>query len=121
LVYYAGDTGFGDFYQQVRDRFGAPRLAILPIGAYKPRWFMKDYHQDPWEAVEAHLLLGAAASLAVHWGTFPLADDSMDDPANDLREALREAGLGEDDFWLLDNGESREAPPVAVDVAREER
>jgi len=110
LAYYAGDTGYGPFYADVRERFGAPRLAILPIGAYKPEWFMAEGHQNPAEAVRAHRELGAAASLAVHWGTFPLADDSMDDPPTDLRAALAEAGLTEDDFWLLDNGGVREAP-----------
>lgn len=113
LVYYAGDTGYGAFYGDVRERFGAPRLALLPIGAYKPRWFMGDMHQDPREAVQAHRDLGARASIAVHWGTFQLADDGMDDAPNDLRAALSEAGIGEHAFRLLENGEAFDIPAVA--------
>lgn len=112
VVYYAGDTGYGGFYGAVRERFGAPRLALLPIGAYKPRWFMQENHQDPAEAVRAHQVLGAKRSLAVHWGTFRLGDDGQDEPAQEARWALQDAGLSEEEFWLLLNGESREVPLV---------
>jgi len=100
LVYFAADTGFGPLFSWIRDRFGPPRLAFLPIGAYEPRWFMSPVHMDPDEAVEAHGILGAESSIAIHHGTFQLADESIDDPAIRLR-AIAPAS-----FFVLSNGES---------------
>ena len=80
IVYFAGDTAFGDHFAQIRERFGAPRLALLPIGAYEPRWFMSPVHMAPEEAVRAHQILGAQTSIAIHHGTFQLADDGIDTP-----------------------------------------
>ncbi|HVY61749.1 MAG TPA: MBL fold metallo-hydrolase, partial [Planctomycetota bacterium] len=91
-VYFAGDTGFGPHFEEIRARCGAPRLALLPIGAYKPRWFMEPMHMSPDDAVRAHVALGAATSLGVHFGTFALGDESELDPVADLARALaREA------------------------------
>ncbi|NUQ73120.1 MAG: MBL fold metallo-hydrolase [Polyangiaceae bacterium] len=112
LVYFAGDTGFGKHFQQIRERFGAIRLAILPIGAYLPRWFMSPVHIDPAEAVEAHRTLGAATSLGMHFGTFRLADEGQDDPPLELGKALEKAGGGR--FWVLGFGEGRDVPPIAA-------
>jgi L-ascorbate metabolism protein UlaG (beta-lactamase superfamily) len=112
LVYYSGDTGFGAFYAEVREKFGRPRLALLPIGAYEPRWFMKWAHQNPEEAVQAHNILQPLASLGVHWGTWQLTDEGMDDPVVTLDAALEDAGLTREDFWVLDNGESRDVPAM---------
>ena len=81
LVYFAGDTAFGPHFNQIREKFGAPRLALLPIGAYEPRWFMSPVHMNPDEAVQAHEILGAKASIAIHHGTFKLADEGLDTPA----------------------------------------
>ena len=100
-VYFAADTGFGPHFAWVRDRFGPPRLALLPIGAYQPRWFMSSVHMNPDEAVEAHRILGAATSIAIHHGTFQLADEAVDTPR---RRFL--ACAPADSFLLLDNGES---------------
>ena len=101
MVYFAGDTTFGDHFAQIRQRFGAPRLALLPIGAYQPRWFMAPVHMDPKDAVRAHKMLGAGTSIAIHHGTFQLADDAIDTP----RKLLRECDPG-DSFVVLDNGQS---------------
>lgn len=100
LVYFAGDTAFGEHFGWIRGRFGAPRLALLPIGAYRPRWFMSPVHMDPDEAVEAHRILGAATSIAIHHGTFHLADESIDAPRRRLSEIAPES------FLMLDNGQS---------------
>jgi L-ascorbate metabolism protein UlaG (beta-lactamase superfamily) len=100
-IYFAGDTGFGGHFAQIRERFGAPRLALLPIGAYEPRWFMSPIHMGPGEAVRAHEILGAKTSIAIHHGTFQLADDGLDTP----KKALRECAAG-DSFLVLANGES---------------
>src|SRR5215471_5234848 len=84
FVYFAGDTAFGDHFAQIRERFGSPWLALLPIGAYEPRWFMSPVHMAPAEAVRAHEILGALASIAIHHGTFQLADEALDTPAQQL-------------------------------------
>jgi L-ascorbate metabolism protein UlaG (beta-lactamase superfamily) len=70
LVYFAGDTGFGSHFDQIREKFGSPQLALLPIGAYEPRWFMSPVHMSPEEAVRAHTILGAKTSIAIHHGVF---------------------------------------------------
>ena len=112
VVYYSGDTGAGPQFGQVKERFGSPRLAILPIGAYKPAWFMAPMHISPREAVKAHQFLGAGTTLAVHYGAFKLADDGQDEAPRDLRKALDELGVSEDVFWMLKPGEGREPPAM---------
>lgn len=109
-IYFAGDTGFGPHFGLIRGRLGAPRLAILPIGAHLPRWFMAPVHLSPAEAVEAHHRLGARVSVAAHFGTFPLADDGESEAAEELRRALAERGTSESAFWMLDFGEGRDVP-----------
>jgi L-ascorbate metabolism protein UlaG (beta-lactamase superfamily) len=101
MVYFAGDTGFGAHFSQIRERFGAPRLALLPIGAYDPRWVMSPVHMDPEDAVRAHQILGAETSVAIHHGTFQLTDEGIDTP----KKRLRECAPG-DSFLVLDNGRS---------------
>ncbi len=101
FVYFAGDTAFGPHFAKIRERFGAPRLALLPIGAYEPRWFMSPVHMGPEDAVKAHHILGAETSIAIHHGTFQLADEGLDTPKKRLRECA-----GADSFLVLDNGRS---------------
>lgn len=104
-VYFAGDTGMGPHFNEITARYGAPRLALLPIGTYLPRWFMAPQHIDPPQAVAAHLLLGAKQSMAIHFGTFRLGDDGQDQPIRDLRLAQRAAKLPNDTFWVPFNGD----------------
>jgi L-ascorbate metabolism protein UlaG (beta-lactamase superfamily) len=101
IIYFAGDTGFGDHFARIRERFGAPRLALLPIGAYEPRWFMSPAHMAPDEAVRAHQILGAKTSVAIHHGTFQLGDEGIDTP----KRRLIACAPG-DSFLVLDNGQS---------------
>jgi L-ascorbate metabolism protein UlaG (beta-lactamase superfamily) len=105
IIYFAGDTAFGTHFGQIRERFGAPRLALLPIGAYEPRWFMSPVHMGPDEAVRAHQILDAQTSIAIHHGTFQLADEGIDTP----KRLLRVCDPG-DSFLILDNGESVALP-----------
>jgi L-ascorbate metabolism protein UlaG (beta-lactamase superfamily) len=108
-LYFAGDTGFGPFFEEVGRRFAPIRLALLPIGAYEPEWFMGPVHMTPEQAVEARVLAGAEAAVGIHFGTFSLADDGEADPPNRLRRAL--AGREDADrFWTLAEGEGREIP-----------
>lgn len=87
-IYFAGDTGFGPVFSQVASRFPRPRLALLPIGAYRPIWFMGAVHCSPEDAVEAHRILQPGLSVATHFGTFPLADDGFDEALVQLNAAL---------------------------------
>lgn len=111
-VYFAGDTGLGSHFASLAAQFAPIRLAALPIGAYEPNWFMKAVHTSPAEAVEAHQILEAAVSVAIHFGTFKLAKEGQDQPVEELDEALVEQGLTRDDFWVLDFGEGRDVPPL---------
>lgn len=105
-VYHAGDTGYGPHFRDIKSRLGNPDIALLPIGAYKPRWFMKTYHMDPEEAVKAHFDLGAIRSIGMHFGTFQLTDEGIDEPERDLLIYREKAGLKENDFLVLDQGQA---------------
>ncbi|HEX7828156.1 MAG TPA: MBL fold metallo-hydrolase [Thermoanaerobaculia bacterium] len=104
-VYFAGDTGWGRHYADIAQRFGPMRVALLPIGAYLPRWFMKPAHIDPAEAVEAHHVLQAKTSIAIHYGTWALGDDGMQQPVDDLMKARGDAA-----FLVLEHGVGFDAP-----------
>lgn len=106
-IFFAGDTGAGPHFEEIRRRFGAPDLALLPIGAYRPRAIMQRIHLSPKDAVVAHQELRARASLAIHFGTFQLADDGEREPVEDLDRALEEEGLSREVFWVLEEGEGR--------------
>jgi L-ascorbate metabolism protein UlaG (beta-lactamase superfamily) len=86
-VYFAGDTGWGKHFAEIAERFPSIRVALLPIGAYEPRWFMKPAHISPQEAVDAHRILRAKTSVGIHWGTFRLSDEGELDPARELERA----------------------------------
>ncbi len=94
-VFFAGDTGFdnGDPFRRVAQRHGALGLALLPVGAYEPRWFMRDQHMNPDDAVRGFALLGARQALGYHWGTFRLTNEGAEQPAADLARALAEHGV----------------------------
>jgi L-ascorbate metabolism protein UlaG (beta-lactamase superfamily) len=108
-VYFAGDTGWGDHFAQIGERFAPIRLALLPIGSYLPRWFMHYAHIDPAEAVRAHFTLRAQTSVAIHFGAFELGDDGQFEPVHELRQVV--AANGNPQFWVLDHGEGRDIPP----------
>jgi L-ascorbate metabolism protein UlaG (beta-lactamase superfamily) len=112
VAYFAGDTAKGPQFQQVRERFGRPRLALLPIGAYRPEWIMSRVHLSPEEALDAHNTLGAGTSVAMHFGTFRIADDGQDEAPARLEAALAAASAPKPRFWLLGFGEGREVPAL---------
>ncbi len=101
IIYFAGDTAFGDHFAQIHEWFGSPRLALLPIGAYEPRWFMSSVHMGPEEAVRAHEILGSGTSIPIHHGTFQLADDGIDTAKHQLLTSSKP-----DSFLTLENGQS---------------
>jgi L-ascorbate metabolism protein UlaG (beta-lactamase superfamily) len=104
-VYFAADTGFGPHFAQIRERFGSPDVALLPIGAYEPRWFMSPIHMGPDEAARAHEILGAKTSIAIHHGTFQLTDEGIDTPKKELLACAPHGS-----FLVLQNGEFAELP-----------
>lgn len=113
-IYFAGDTGDGPHFRESAAAHGPFRLAIIPIGAYLPRWFMAPVHIDPEAAVQAHVDLGAHRSVAVHFGTFRLSNEGQLDPPKDLAAAADAAGLAPDAFWVLQPGEGRDVPGQPV-------
>jgi len=105
-IYFAGDTGHGPHFLNIKTRLGAPDIALLPIGAYLPRSFMKDHHMDPEEAVKAHQDLGATRSIGMHFGTFHQTDEGIDDPYKALQEAKHKAKINPLEFDVLEQGDS---------------
>lgn len=106
-LFFAGDTGFHPDFAKIAERFGPFDVALLPIGAYDPRWFMRPVHMDPEEAVQAARDLGAPCFVPMHWGTFLLTDEPLAEPPERARAAWRAAGLPDDRFWQLAFGETR--------------
>lgn len=117
-IYFAGDTGFGGLFEEIAADFPRIRLSLLPIGAYKPQWFMGPIHMAPSEALAAHRILGSASSIATHFGTFPLADDGENEPVAGLEAALLQESPAQP-FWLLKEGEGRDIPEFAELMANE--
>jgi L-ascorbate metabolism protein UlaG (beta-lactamase superfamily) len=105
-ILFAGDSGHGPHFREIAARLGPVDLALLPIGAYEPRWFMKDIHMNPAEAVQAHLDLAARQSIAMHFGTFQLTPEGIDEPVRELANALRERGVPAEQFRTAVVGES---------------
>lgn len=118
-TYFAGDTGFGPHFAEIRQRLGSPRLAVLPIGAFRPEWFMGRVHVSPEEAVVAQETLGAGTAVGMHFGTFRLADDGQDEPVQALEIALARRGEGRPRFWHLRPGEGRDVPTLGTPVGSE--
>ena len=99
-VWFAGDTGYGDgtIFTELRQRMGAPDVALIPIGAYEPRWFMAAQHVDPAEAVQIFTQVGAKRAIGLHWGVFRLTDEGRDAPRLALAQALAAAGIPPERF-----------------------
>jgi L-ascorbate metabolism protein UlaG (beta-lactamase superfamily) len=115
-IYHIGDTGYfkGEIFRAMRVKHGTFRLAILPIGAYEPRWFMRDHHIDPEEAVAIFQDCGASYALAHHWGTFQLTYEAIDEPPKRLAIALERAGIPAEHFQVKRPGEYFDVPLQSV-------
>jgi len=105
-IFHVGDTGYhdGSLYQVLGEEYGPFELAVLPIGAYEPRWFMSDNHMNPEEAVKVMLALKAKRAIGHHWGTFQLTDEGIERPPEALKAALAQAGLPEERFQPMRPG-----------------
>lgn len=107
-IYFAGDTGYGQFLNDVKRQFPEFDLTIFPIGSYEMRWFMKTQHMNPDDAVKAHILLNSRQSLGMHYGTFSEhPEQSIDAHETDIKIALDRYDIPESEFWILQFGEGR--------------
>ena len=109
-IYFAGDTAYASFFPHIGKRLGPFDLALLPIGAYEPRWFMQSVHMNPAEAVQAHLEIGAPPSIGMHFGTFQLTAEGIDEPITDLDAACRAQNVPAAHFRTLEFGDSFRLP-----------
>jgi N-acyl-phosphatidylethanolamine-hydrolysing phospholipase D len=115
-LFFGGDTAYSKDFADIRARVAARQgavgfdFALLPIGGYEPRWFMASQHIDPAEAVQIHIELAARRSVGVHWGTFELTDESLDEPPRSLALARQAKGIADEDFFVLAIGETRKLP-----------
>jgi L-ascorbate metabolism protein UlaG (beta-lactamase superfamily) len=105
-IYFVGDSGYGEHFREIGRRVPDIDLALVPIGAYEPRWFMRLAHINPDEAVRVHLDVRARLSLGMHFGTFQLTDEAIDDPPRALREALPRHGVSTDRFLVPEFGQT---------------
>ncbi len=122
-LFFTGDTAYSKDFTDIRQHFASRQrpeqgggfdLALIALGAYEPRWFMRTQHVNPAEAVQIHLDVAAKRSVGIHWGTFELTDESLDEPPRALAKARAEKGLADDAFVVLAIGETRKLPRRAV-------
>jgi N-acyl-phosphatidylethanolamine-hydrolysing phospholipase D len=106
-IFFAGDTGYSKDFVDIAERFAPVDLALIPIGAYEPRWFMRPVHVDPAEAVQIHLDLQSRQSVAMHWGTFQLTAEPADQPPLRLQAELSALNIASEKFWVFKHGETR--------------
>jgi len=119
-LFFAGDTAYSQDFVDIRQHFareqtpeqgGGFDIALLPIGAYEPRWFMKDQHVNPAESVQIFKDIACKRALSVHWGTFQLTDEPLDQPPRDLAAALHQQGMRSEDFVVAAIGETMKIAP----------
>lgn len=103
--YFSGDSGYCDSLVEINQRLGQFDFICLPIGAYSPRWFMSNSHMDPQSAVKLYMEFGQPKTLPIHWGVFELADESLDEPPQELANALLAAGDDKNNFVPFKIGE----------------
>jgi L-ascorbate metabolism protein UlaG (beta-lactamase superfamily) len=105
-LHFGGDTGYTRFFAEIAARLGGPDLALIPIGAYEPRWFMGPVHMNPADAVQAFQDMQAKRAIGMHFGTFQLTAEEIDAPLKDLAAALTAAGIAAARFTTLDVGQT---------------
>jgi N-acyl-phosphatidylethanolamine-hydrolysing phospholipase D len=105
-AYFAGDTGYSQDFKDINKRLGDFDLGLIPVGAYAPRWFMASQHVDPPEAVKIHQDLKAHTSIGIHWGTFELTDEPLDEPPKQLAIERTKAGIAAERFFVVKHGET---------------
>lgn len=112
-LWFGGDTGYNPIqFKEIGERLGPFHLSFIPIGAYDPRWFMKESHTNPEEAVKIHQDIRSAKSIGMHWGTFVLTSEPVEEPPIALRKAAKKAGLKEGEFITLPIGGIEQVKPA---------
>lgn len=106
-TFFCGDTGYSKDFINIQKKFGPMDLSLIPIGAYAPRWFMKNHHCNVEEAIQIHKDLKSKSSIAMHWGTFQLTDEPMDEPPQLLKALSLEKNLHADEFVSMKHGETK--------------
>jgi L-ascorbate metabolism protein UlaG (beta-lactamase superfamily) len=109
-TYHAGDSGYGHRFAEIGERYPGIDLAMMPIGAYDPRWFMRSVHMDPAEPVRALDDVGAKRLAPMHWGSFILAREPVDEPLGEIHKAWAASGRDPANLWALAVGETRTLP-----------
>jgi len=104
--FFAGDTGYSPIFREIGRKLGPFDLSAIPIGAYEPRWFMRHHHVSPEEALQIHLDVASKKSVAIHWGTFVLTDEPLDEPPERLKTALKKKQIPDDSFLVIKHGET---------------
>ena len=104
--FFAGDTGYSPIFREIGRKLGPFDLSAIPIGAYEPRWFMQHHHVSPEEALQIHLDVASKKSVAIHWGTFVLTDEPLDEPPERLKTALKKKQTPDDVFLAIKHGET---------------
>ncbi len=105
-AFFTGDTGYSRDFADIAARLGPVDFAMVPVGAYEPRWFMAAQHVDPAEAIRIHQDLKARLTLGIHWGTFELTDEPLDEPPKRLVRELARSGVAGDTFKVVKHGET---------------
>ncbi len=117
-LWFGGDTGYNEVeFKEIKQRLGPVDLALIPIGAYAPRWFMKAQHVNPDEAIQLHRDIGARQSIGMHWGTFELSAEPIMEPAQRIRQAQQDGSVGADEFFTLPVGASYRVDLPARDAS----
>jgi N-acyl-phosphatidylethanolamine-hydrolysing phospholipase D len=104
--FFVGDSGYTPQFKEIGKKLGPFDLAAIPIGAYEPRWFMARHHVNPAESVLIHKDIGSKKSVAIHWGTFILTDEPLDEPPEKLAAAMQKNQIPAEDFLVLKHGET---------------
>lgn len=107
-MYFGGDSGYCSHFKNIGKKFGPFDLTLIPIGAYEPQKLMKPVHMNPDESVQAHIDVRGIKMVGIHWGTFILADEPMNEPPIRMHQAAEKLQLAKEDFWALKLGETRE-------------
>lgn len=115
-VFFAGDSAYGRYFAEIGRRLPGIDIALMPVGAFLPRWFMKPLHMNPAEAVRACADLAAARMVPIHWGTFALSAEPPMAPIEQARQAWAEAGRAPEDLWDLSIGETRMLATSALET-----
>ena len=114
--WFAGDTGYNPYqFKAVGKRWNGVDLALIPIGAYSPRWFMKKYHINPDEAIKIHEDVRATKSIGMHWGTFQLSAEPIDEPKNLIEQAVTNERIKSGEFITMAIGESLTIPNTSAE------